>query len=53
MNTFPNFMSKVELGREEFSIHFVALFSEKADAIPITLFHGWPGEPLPSTLRIV
>lgn len=46
MNTFPNFTSKVNVGGEKFNIHFVALFSEKADAIPIALFHGWPGEPL-------
>lgn len=25
------------------SIHFVALFSEKEDAVPIVLLHGWPG----------
>ena len=26
------------------TIHFVGLFSEKKDAIPILLIHGWPGE---------
>ena len=25
------------------SLHFVALFSERKDAIPILLLHGWPG----------
>jgi microsomal epoxide hydrolase len=25
------------------TIHFAALFSEKEDAVPIALFHGWPG----------
>ena len=24
-------------------IHFVALFSQKPDAIPVILLHGWPG----------
>lgn len=24
-------------------MHFIALFSEKEDAIPIGFFHGWPG----------
>lgn len=24
--------------------HFVALFSKKADAIPLMLLHGWPGK---------
>lgn len=28
---------------EELSIHFVALFSQKEDAIPVILLHGWPG----------
>jgi len=27
----------------DYSIHFVALFSEKPDAIPIVMLHGWPG----------
>jgi microsomal epoxide hydrolase len=26
-----------------FDIHFVALFSKRADATPILLIHGWPG----------
>lgn len=24
-------------------VHFVALFSEKPDAVPLLLSHGWPG----------
>lgn len=28
---------------EAFDIHFVALFSEREDAVPIMLNHGWPG----------
>ncbi|KAL2373912.1 hypothetical protein RJ035_004335 [Blastomyces gilchristii] len=46
INSFPNFMTTVNLpagGNEEFKIHFVALFSQKADAIPIAILHGWPG----------
>ena len=27
----------------DFDVHFVALFSEKPDAIPILMLHGWPG----------
>jgi microsomal epoxide hydrolase len=29
-----------------FDIHFIALFSKKADAVPLLLLHGWPGSPL-------
>ncbi|OJD15740.1 hypothetical protein AJ78_04038 [Emergomyces pasteurianus Ep9510] len=45
INSFPNFRATVNLatGNEEFKIHFVALFSQKTDAIPVALFHGWPG----------
>ncbi|KAF4632021.1 hypothetical protein G7Y89_g6112 [Cudoniella acicularis] len=43
INSFPNFIADVVLGKEEHKIHFVALFSDKIDAIPLILFHGWPG----------
>ncbi|EER45056.1 epoxide hydrolase [Histoplasma capsulatum var. duboisii H88] len=47
INSFPNFRATVNLPagneNEEFKIHFVALFSQRADAIPIALLHGWPG----------
>jgi hypothetical protein len=43
MNSFPNFMATVAVEKEEFKIHFLGLFSERADAVPIVLFHGWPG----------
>ena len=44
INSFPNFTAEVkdDLGYTQ-SIHFVALFSEKEDAIPLALYHGWPG----------
>jgi microsomal epoxide hydrolase len=40
----------------KFDVHFTALFSRKADAIPIAFFHGWPGSfleflPLMTLLR--
>ncbi|KAJ5692502.1 hypothetical protein N7462_001925 [Penicillium macrosclerotiorum] len=38
-NQFPQW--KVDI--EGIAIHFVALFSEKKDAVPIVLIHGWPG----------
>lgn len=44
INSFPNFITPVSLSEgEDYDIHFVALFSQKADAIPIILTHGWPG----------
>lgn len=44
MNSFLNFMADIVIGKEEYKIHFVGLFSEKDDAVPLALFHGWPGE---------
>ncbi|PGH17728.1 hypothetical protein AJ79_00869 [Helicocarpus griseus UAMH5409] len=61
INSFPNFMSTVTIPvengeNEEYKIHFVALFSEKQDAAPLVLLHGWPGSfleflPLLSLMR--
>ncbi|BCS02958.1 epoxide hydrolase [Aspergillus luchuensis] len=39
INSFPQFTFDIE----GLTIHFVALFSERKDAIPIVLLHGWPG----------
>ncbi|KAK5080421.1 hypothetical protein LTR70_008853 [Exophiala xenobiotica] len=39
INSFPNFTVKIE----DINVHFVALFSKKSDAVPLTLLHGWPG----------
>lgn len=39
INSFDNFRMQVD----EIDLHFVALFSEKKDAIPIVFMHGWPG----------
>ncbi|GAA87738.1 epoxide hydrolase [Aspergillus luchuensis IFO 4308] len=40
INSFPQFTFDIE----GLTIHFVALFSERKDAIPIVLLHGWPGK---------
>ncbi|KAK4633797.1 putative epoxide hydrolase [Fulvia fulva] len=44
INSYPNFTAQVkdDVGND-LTIHFVALFSEKKDAMPLALFHGWPG----------
>lgn len=39
LNSFPNFMTTIDA----VDIHFIALFSQKADAVPLLLLHGWPG----------
>lgn len=44
INSFPNFTAKVTDDEgATIDLHFLALFSEKEDAIPIAFFHGWPG----------
>lgn len=39
INSFPNYRMQID----DIDLHFVALFSEKKDAIPIIFMHGWPG----------
>ena len=39
INSFPNYKIKIE----DIDVHFIALFSEKKDAVPIIFMHGWPG----------
>ncbi|EAW25566.1 epoxide hydrolase family protein [Aspergillus fischeri NRRL 181] len=44
INSFPNF--KIAVNNPEhgqLSVHFVALFSARPDAVPIIFMHGWPG----------
>jgi microsomal epoxide hydrolase len=43
LNDFPHYQATVEDELGAFNLHFVALFSEKPDAIPILMLHGWPG----------
>lgn len=44
INSFPNFKTSVKDSEgNEIEVQFLALFSERADAIPIAFFHGWPG----------
>ncbi|CAI7629037.1 unnamed protein product [Penicillium viridicatum] len=39
INSFPQYTTEIE----GLTIHFVGLFSEREDAVPIVLLHGWPG----------
>ncbi|WVQ81622.1 hypothetical protein IAT38_003746 [Cryptococcus sp. DSM 104549] len=44
INKQPQFIAKLKnTDGREYDIHFAALFSKKADAVPIILTHGWPG----------
>jgi len=39
INSFDNFKMQIE----DIDLHFIALFSDKKDAVPIIFMHGWPG----------
>ena len=47
INSFPNYtvLLQDEQG-DSYNVHFLALFSTRADAVPIVLLHGWPGKVL-------
>lgn len=56
INSFPNYTLPVKVKGEEINLHFVALFSDKEDAVPLVFSHGWPGSfleflPILSILR--
>lgn len=43
INSFPNFKAKVkDAAGNEVDVQFLALFSQKPDAVPVACFHGWP-----------
>jgi microsomal epoxide hydrolase len=44
INSFPHFMATIQDNDgSKFDMHFMAMFSEKKDAVPIVMLHGWPG----------
>lgn len=44
INSYPNFKTSVKDSEDNtIEVQFLALFSEKPDAVPIAFFHGWPG----------
>lgn len=43
LNSFPHFKACITDDETKYDIHFAALFSEKADAVPLLMLHGWPG----------
>ncbi|KAJ4248406.1 hypothetical protein NW762_012743 [Fusarium torreyae] len=43
INSFPNYKVNVPDKKGDVELHFVGLFSENENAIPLILLHGWPG----------
>lgn len=43
-NAFPQFKAEVEWQGRQIGVHFFALYSERKDAQPLIMVHGWPGE---------
>ncbi|KIW25784.1 uncharacterized protein PV07_08934 [Cladophialophora immunda] len=43
INKFPQFTVPVQAHDGCSTVHFCGLFSDKPDAIPLLLLHGWPG----------
>ncbi|CAM1504649.1 Fc.00g022400.m01.CDS01 [Cosmosporella sp. VM-42] len=44
INSLPNFISHViDDDGSTHSIHFIGIFSQRKDAIPLMCIHGWPG----------
>ena len=41
INSYPNYTVEIEDSGFNFEVHFIALFSKKADAAPILFSHGW------------
>jgi microsomal epoxide hydrolase len=46
INQFPNYFIPVEHDGDTLNVHFIALFSERKDAVPSLMLHGWPGSIL-------
>lgn len=43
INSYPNFKAEVKDSQgNTIDVQFLALFSERADAVPLAFFHGWP-----------
>lgn len=43
INSFSNFKILVQDEAGDIDLHFVGMFSQIDDAVPIVLIHGWPG----------
>ncbi|KAJ9641439.1 hypothetical protein H2199_005409 [Coniosporium tulheliwenetii] len=43
INSVPHFTCEVEYEGHSYTVHYVALFSNRSDAVPLVNVHGWPG----------
>ena len=43
INSFPQFLAEISYNGRLQKVHFCGLFSERVDAVPVLLLHGWPG----------
>jgi microsomal epoxide hydrolase len=48
INSFPHFRASIPDEGANYDMHFMALFSDKRDAVPVVLLHGWPGMTSPN-----
>lgn len=44
INKFENFLVDYAHGEDKLQLHFLHKKSERADAIPLIILHGWPGK---------
>lgn len=43
INSFPNYKMDIEDEKGDVEMHFVGLWSQRQNAKPLVLLHGWPG----------
>lgn len=43
INGIPHFISEVKHKDHSYSVHYMALWSQREDAVPLVCIHGWPG----------
>jgi microsomal epoxide hydrolase len=43
-NEFPHYTTPISTGGHNHTVHFMALFSQNKDAVPVVMTHGWPGQ---------
>ncbi|ORY25438.1 Alpha/Beta hydrolase protein [Naematelia encephala] len=43
LNSYPNYLAHVTHKDEKLDVHFIGLFSNRKDAVPVIMSHGWPG----------
>ncbi|KAJ3546558.1 hypothetical protein NM208_g1942 [Fusarium decemcellulare] len=43
INSFPNYKIGVQDIKGDIDLHFIGLFSQKENAVPMVLLHGWRG----------